>query len=58
MNNFNYQLKNYFRELYTRKNLATELFINSTKEHHVAELSQGIAILDIKIENGLQFLGG
>lgn len=58
MNNFNDQLKNYFRELYTRKNLATELLIKSTKEHHISELSQGIAILDMKIENGLQFLGG
>lgn len=58
MNDFNQNLQEHFKELYTRKNLAQELFTKATKENQVMELSQGICILDMKIESGLQFLGG
>lgn len=58
MNDFNENFKVHFQELYTRKNLAKELLTKATKENQAMELSQGICILDMKIENGLLFLGG
>ncbi len=56
MQNFHDNLKNHFQELYTRKLIGTQMLQQGITPRQRAEVSNGLQIVEMQIEAGLEFL--